>query len=1280
MTKSNTIKDTKAFRLLDFNVYDGQVDESGSSDDGGSKWKKKEFIVEYYGIDEDGTPVSAIVTGYEPFFFVKVPDNWGDGECFMLRDELKSPALTDVRIVKGKNLYGFDAGREYKFAKISFSNMSGFNNAKGKWYQEARGGDRRLIKGGLQIAGARLPIYEAHVPPLLRQFHIRDISPSGWVEVQLNMAIEREEDEKKTTCKYEYVVDYRHINPLNDKETPVPYNVMSFDIEASSSHGDFPLPIKDYKKLAENIADYVEKNGGHIMPVELTGMIRGAFGYGSWANKGDYVDPIYTEMKPSEKQLDAMIKKLLTTQLADMKDDDEGYRGVRSFLYRSAKQVTKPGDAEGGDNDSDDEEDAEDVVRKNSKPSHKVICELLTDAKMPRMSKVEKLVQLFRSCGFPKVLGDKVTFIGSTFRKSGASTQYLNHCIVLGTCDVPEGDNVVIESYDTEREVLLAWTQLMKREDPDIIIGYNIFGFDYEFMFRRAVECNCAEEFLELSRIKDKVCGKYVKGAGGNRVLDIEQSSVQIASGQHDFHYVKMEGRIQIDMLNYLRRDYNLTSYKLDAVASEFIGDTVKSIVHTTNSEGEAVTRVNSKNLVGLEKGNYVSFEEIGHSSDFYKEGAKLYVCEVNAKEQWFAITGTESPDMSKKVKWGLAKDDVSPQDIFRLTNGSSADRSIIAKYCLQDCNLVHHLLKKIDVVTGCVEMARISSVPISFIVFRGQGIKLTSYLAKECRELGFMKPTIDRGSPDDVYEGAIVLQPKVGFYSDNPVACLDYASLYPSEMIADNISHDSKVWTKTYDTEGALVAETGVKDKKGNYVYDNLPGYEYVDIEFDNLAWRRPAGKSAKAKPVKTVIGKKVCRFAQFPEGKKGVLPSILQKLLAQRKATRKESARVMDSDPQFANVLDKRQLSYKILANSIYGQTGAKTSSFYEMDIAASTTAGGRMMLMYAKRMLETSYINRIFDVPGYGPVKTNAEYVYGDTDSVFFTFNLMEVDGTPIRGQRALELTILLAQDAGVLASSFLKGPHDLEYEKTFMPFCLLSKKRYVGMLYETDPHKCYRKSMGIVLKRRDNAPIVKDVYGGVIDILMRGDGMPKAISFTEECLDQLVKKQVPINKLVITKSLRSGYKNPQQIAHKVLADRIGVREPGNKPAPGSRIAFAYIVNPTAKKQGEKIETPEYIDRAKCKLDYGHYITNQIMKPLSQVLGLCIEELPQFARRKQGFLDRVEQLRAACGDDHAKSREAEQKLRDGEVKRLFFDQFIKAADRLKNHQRDLPSMFGF
>jgi len=145
--------------------------------------------------------------------------------------------------------------------------------------------------------------------------------------------------------------------------------------------------------------------------------------------------------------------------------------------------------------------------------------------------------------------------------------------------------------------------------------------------------------------------------------------------------------------------------------------------------------------------------------------------------------------DTLKSVKWGMAKDDVTPQDIFRLSNGSSSDRAIVAKYCLQDCNIVHHLMRKIDVITGYVEMARICSVPISFLVFRGQGIKLTSYVAKKCRDKNTLMPDLDRSGSNEGYEGAIVLPPKCAMYMDNPVACVDYASLYPSAMISQNIS-----------------------------------------------------------------------------------------------------------------------------------------------------------------------------------------------------------------------------------------------------------------------------------------------------------------------------------------------------------------------------------------------------------------------------------------------------------------------------------------------------------
>ena len=60
--------------------------------------------------------------------------------------------------------------------------------------------------------------------------------------------------------------------------------------------------------------------------------------------------------------------------------------------------------------------------------------------------------------------------------------------------------------------------------------------------------------------------------------------------------------------------------------------------------------------------------------------------------------------------------------------------------------------------------------------------------------------PLISKGNPFDAYEGAIVLEPKTGLYLDNPVACVDYSSLYPSSIISENISHDSKVWTKEID------------------------------------------------------------------------------------------------------------------------------------------------------------------------------------------------------------------------------------------------------------------------------------------------------------------------------------------------------------------------------------------------------------------------------------------------------------------------------------------------
>jgi DNA polymerase elongation subunit (family B) len=359
--------------------------------------------------------------------------------------------------------------------------------------------------------------------------------------------------------------------------------------------------------------------------------------------------------------------------------------------------------------------------------------------------------------------------------------------------------------------------------------------------------------------------------------------------------------------------------------------------------------------------------------------------------------------------------------------------------------------------------------------------------------------------------------------------------------------------------------------------------------------------------------------------------------------------------------NVLDKRQLSIKITANSIYGQCGAKTSTFYDMDIAASTTALGRRLLLYARDVIEGCYKNRKVMTKAVGECIVNAEYVYGDTDSVFFKFNPRTIEGEKIIGKPALELTIELAKQAGALATKFLKAPHDLEYEKTFWPFILLSRKRYVGMLYEEDVESCKRKAMGIVLKRRDNAPIVKDIYGGVIDILMKDRDANAASAFLARTLNELASGRVPMDKLVLTKALRGHYKNPDVIAHNVLAQRIGRRDPGNKPRPGDRIEFLYIK--TKKRgalQGEKIETPDFVKRQKLEIDYSHYVTNQVMKPIQQVFGLMLEDLDEFKTKHSNHLSRWEAaLNAARQRPALKSSNMsnEERLRNKEVKDLLF-----------------------
>ena len=1156
--------------------------------------------------------------------------------------------MVKYELVEKKTLYDFDASKYYKFICIYAKNIGFINKLKSLYYDR----EKQRINDGYLFNGTYTKIYECMIPPLLRFFHIQNISPSGWIKIKKYHKVSKAY--KSTRCNYEFHCKYKDIIALEEKETSVPYKICSFDIEASSSHGDFPTAIKNYKKVAYDVIDYYTNNDVENSEFILKELLLNVFAFKSnmnidkcYVKNDDYTKPTF--MNDFEEMKTKVIKS-----------NEETENRIQSYFQDDG--VDK---MEGSGNATEESEASgfsEEGVSKQKKTFSKskskssgfemTICDILVSNSIDNPSKIVYLMELMDDI-FPELEGDQVTFIGSTFLNFGEKKPYMNHCICLNETTNLIPDNQVIEHYDNEKDVLINWAKLIQREDPDIIIGYNIFGFDYKFMFERATELDCLREFMDIGRTKS------VKE-------ELGETSIILASGAYDLKYMQMEGRLQVDLYTYMRKEFNLPSYKLDYVSSYLISDGV--ISYENLQDGRC--KIHTKNMKGVEEESFVHFEIINHSNDYYNDGEKFKVLEFH--DGGFIIDKHLHGVEKEKMQWGLAKDDVTPQDIFRLTKEGPDEKGIIAKYCIQDCNLVHHIFNKIDVMTSFVEMSKICSVPISFLVLRGQGIKLTSYIGKKCREKDTLMPLISKGHPGDAYEGAIVLEPKCNLYLDNPVACVDYSSLYPSSIISENISHDSKVWTKTYDLDGNLLNKSGIVNSNGEFKYDNLPGYKYVDIKYDTFTYKR---KTPKAAAKKVLIGYKICRYAQFPDGEKAIMPSILHELLAARKATKKQMAK--ESDPFMKNILDKRQLSIKVTANSLYGQTGAKTSTFYEMDVAASTTATGRKLLIYAREIIENVYENMTVDTK-FGKMVTNAEYIYGDTDSVFFTFNLKDEHGEPVRGKNALEVTIDLAKEAGELATKFLKNPHDLEYEKTFMPFCLLSKKRYVGMLYEEDPNKCKRKSMGIVLKRRDNAPIVKDVYGGVIDILMKKQNIEESIEFVQMKLQEIIDKKIPIEKLIISKSLRSFYKNPQQVAHNVLATRMGVRDPGNKPAPGDRIPYVYIyTNKKKDLQGNKIEHPDYIKKNRLKIDYGFYITNQIMKPVLQIYSLVLYDIAGFRRKARNFKMKLETIADACETDEQYKTKC-QKMKDKEVEKLIFEKYLIVNKNNQNNNRMITSFF--
>lgn len=1261
------------------------------------------YNIQAFGRTEDDKSVYVKITGFTPFFYVKCSNSWNERCCEKFIESLKekvyrryatstndevdySEALIGYNLVNKHDFHNFCKERLRKFVMLIFKSYTGMNTF-------SRAFNSRVKCNTVSDSPKLYQRYESNIEPHIRFLHMNELSSCGWLSIDQQSL---ENVSELSSCDISCVVNWRDVKPSDNDNRMAQLKILGYDIECNSCDHNFP-------------------------------------------------------------------------------------------------QACRPDDA---------------------------------------------IIQ-----------------IGLTVYKYGGLTPTYQCLISLKKCAAIPGVKVL--NCKTERTLILTFAKKVREICPDIMVGYNNFGFDDKYIYERInfidneeakkrgipvekLPKRLLDEFLlELGKVNNRYLIEKEGLKSSLTIFDVKKLSSS-ALGDNIFEFFNIPGIVSIDMLKVIQRDHKLVSYRLDSVAANFITEKVINVDVLEQINDEVILIIHSSSTKALDIGSYIqlmvddSFAPspmIEHGKYEVLDITDIKTGETTCKGIKVSMPSTHYEELKRiqsnkllKLFWTFAKDDMHHTTLHKFyQEGVPRNLAQIGKYCIKDCQLVALLLAKLEIIVNSVGMAKVCHVPLSYLFLRGQGVKIYSLVSKECRLKNYLIPVIYRPrdeNPDDVsYEGAHVITPRPDIYI-SPIVVLDYSSLYPKSMCERNLS-----------------PECFVNDP----MYDNLPGYRYHDI------WITV--KDAKGNVCYNddgTVTQQHYRFAQKMikdnEGNEipqyGILPAILTKLLSARSAVNELLGKEKD---QFLKLIwNSLQLAYKITANSLYGQTGARTSPIFFLPIAASTTCIGRERLCFARKIVEENFkgseivygdsvtgdtpiilmnpsngeisitpidslanewkpymgekeqcdqvmyhvwthngwasikrvirhkthkriyrvrtshgvvdvtedhsliandltliktsmckegqkllhhypsnlsgncilpeINEItlsdvincpkeiqykflqnylgdnfseytsksklesailyfllrnlgFDVKlqtdtndsdcimfliesnVFGKKdkkiksieqirsKTN-EYVYDleteadtflagvgeiivkNTDSIFINFHLKDADGNDASDKAALSTSIELAQQAAKLINSRLPKPQGIVYEKTYHPFILITRKKYVGIMYLSDPIKGFLKSMGIVLKRRDNAPIVKIIVGHLINCILNDRNIPKALQETRTILTDLMQGKYSLDKFIISKNLKASYKNPNGVAHKVLADRMAARDPGNKPQVGDRIPFVYIVKKEPRKGqkrmlGNYIEHPDYVKEHNIQIDYLYYLEHQIKTPVYQILELIMPQ---------------------------------------------------------------------
>lgn len=383
-------------------------------------------------------------------------------------------------------------------------------------------------------------------------------------------------------------------------------------------------------------------------------------------------------------------------------------------------------------------------------------------------------------------------------------------------------------------------------------------------------------------------------------------------------------------------------------------------------------------------------------------------------------------------------------------------------------------------------------------------------------------------------YEGGMVLEPVPGRYTD-PVITLDIKSSYPSNMRSANLCISTVCEP---ETPGAIKYSTGywfVSDKK-----------------------------------------------------QKGLFPEILELLMKERNDAKALMAEALESGNKYmADIYDITQNGLKIVANSLYGTTGAPDSIFNCPYAATTTTARGReclqMLLDFMKR--------------------EGLEVLYGDTDSIFAV----------LRGKTPAEtIAIGKALAKKINSEGILPNLVEIDFENYKLPFLITKKKKYMSINYTSldKPGKLSQK--GTIAVMSDNAPIAARIFTSLTKMLMDVSCTLDEIElFLRSEIYKIMNFDAKIEDFIIAQTFKQElhkYKDSTKQVHLQVLGHWNKWSPSTTPKVGDKIPYliARIHNKKAK-MGDRVRPPFLIKSIK-EIDVEVFVKQKLQKPISNLLSVA------------------------------------------------------------------------